>query len=104
MEGGSTFGDLAHGTQVLRTSMKIINKYIGFNFLLNLDKVSMQTMFACGYALLEMVSVEEKTQIAGVTCVCDASNFGFKHMRNISLEDMKYLALFGQVCKRVNEI
>ena len=84
--------------------MKIINKYVGFNFSLGLDKVSMQTMFACGYALLEMVSVEEKTQIAGVTCVCDASNFGFKHMRNISIEDMKYLALFGQVCKRVNEI
>merc|ERR1719419_454257 len=62
----------------------------------NPDQVGFDTVFACGVGLCEMISQEEKTQIAGVTSLCDGSNFGFKQFRNFSLEDTKYSAAFCQ--------
>ena len=42
--------------------------------------------------------MEPRTQIAGVTAIVDASDFGFKHFRKLSLQDLKYAAMFTQVC------
>ena len=42
--------------------------------------------------------MESRTQIAGVTVIVDASDFGFKHLRNLSLQDLKHAAMFAQVC------
>ena len=67
----------------------------------NPDEVKYNVAFA-GYALHEMMSLEEKTQIAGLVSICDGSNFGFKHFRNTSLEDLKFSAIFGQVKERNN--
>ena len=68
----------------------------------NPDEVKYNVAFAAGYALHEMMSLEEKTQIAGVVSICDGSNFGFKHFRNTSLEDLKFSAILGQVKEHNN--
>lgn len=60
------------------------------------DKVNFCDVFCGGYMLCEMVSREEKTQIAGVTCVADGSNFGFKQFRNTGFNDLKWSAAFIQ--------
>ena len=60
------------------------------------DVMSFSDVFCCGYMLCEMVSREEKTQMTGVTCVMDGSNFGFKQFRQVSFEDL-YSAQFIQV-------
>ena len=44
------------------------------------------------------VTREEKTQIAGVSVVCDCSGFSLKHFRSMSLTDMKFAAMIAQVC------
>ena len=44
-----------------------------------------------------MVSIEEESQIAGLTVVIDSTDFGFQQLRNIAISDMKYLAMFVQV-------
>ena len=41
--------------------------------------------------------MESRTQIAGVTAVVDASDFGFKHFKSLSLQDLKHAAMFAQV-------
>ena len=46
----------------------------------------------------ELIAMESRTQIAGVTVIVDASEFGFKHFRNLSLQDLKHAAMFAQVC------
>ena len=63
----------------------------------NPDVVGFDTVFACGYALMELIALEDKTQIAGVTSICDGSNFGYKQFKNFTFEDMKNAAKFGQV-------
>ena len=61
------------------------------------DKISLGEYYSCGYLLFEMISVEEESQIAGLTIVCDATNFGLKQLRNISISDLKFFAMFVQV-------
>ena len=45
----------------------------------------------------ELLAMESRTQIAGVTAVVDASDFGFKHFKSLSLQDLKHAAMFAQV-------
>ena len=61
-------------------------------------------MFAAGYAMLEMIALEEKTQIAGLSFVVDGSNFGYNQFKNMSFEDLKYFASFGQVFFKLSHI
>ena len=63
----------------------------------NPNQMSLGEFYSCGYAMWEMISVEEESQIAGLTVVCDATDFGFQQLRNISIADIKYLAMFVQV-------
>ena len=63
----------------------------------NPDKVKFTSIFAAGYTMLELISLEEKTQIAGLTFVIDGTNFGYNQFKNMSFEDLKYFVLFGQV-------
>ena len=70
----------------------------------NPDKVEFTSMFAAGYAMLEMIALEEKTQIAGLSFVVDGSNFGYNQFKNMSFEDLKYFASFGQVFFKLSHI
>ena len=63
----------------------------------NPNQMSLGEFYSCGYAMWEMISVEEESQIAGLTVVCDSTDFGFQQLRNISIADIKYLAMFVQV-------
>ena len=60
------------------------------------EKITLGDYYSCGYMLFEMISVEEQSQIAGLTIICDATDFGFKQLRNISISDHKFFAMFVQ--------
>jgi len=47
---------------------------------------------ACAYTVLDMVSKEPKTQIAGIVFVLNAEGFSFKHLRNFGTGEIKCLA------------
>jgi len=47
--------------------------------------------------LCEMVAREERTQIAGITAIMDAQNFGWKQLRAISMDDGKIIASFFNI-------
>lgn len=51
------------------------------------DNVTFEQGFATGYKILEMVSLEPKTQVAGITVVFDGRGFGFKQFSSVSLEN-----------------
>ena len=42
-----------------------------------------QQLFTAAFTLFELIAMEEKTQIAGVTVVADISGFGFKHLKYV---------------------
>ena len=60
----------------------------------NPDKVFLDDFYASAYVYLEMVSREVKTQIAGVTVINDVSGFGFKHLRQLGLENVRAIIAF----------
>ena len=62
----------------------------------NPDKVHFNDVFCTGYSLCELVAPETKTQIAGVTCIADAEGFGFKQLRNFTLEHARNATNFVQ--------
>ena len=54
-------------------------------------------IFTNGFMLAMVMAREAKTQVAGVTVVCDAAGFTFKHLRSLAITDMKLLAMVVQV-------
>ena len=63
----------------------------------NPDKIKFPDLFCAVFQLFEMISGEEKTQIAGCTSIIDAKNFGFKQLRNMAFEDIRIVVNFIQV-------
>eukprot|EP00095_Tigriopus_kingsejongensis_P008647 maker-scaffold426_size175065-snap-gene-0.47 protein:Tk08647 transcript:maker-scaffold426_size175065-snap-gene-0.47-mRNA-1 annotation:"alpha-tocopherol transfer protein" len=53
------------------------------------DTLSYPDLFCVGYMLCELMSLEQKNQIAGVTCIVDLTGYGFNHMRKFTLDDVK---------------
>ena len=45
------------------------------------DTIPVEQFFASTFVLLEMLTKEVKTQIAGLTMVIDVQGFSFKHIR-----------------------
>ena len=45
-----------------------------------------QELFTGAFTLFELLALEEKTQIAGITIVLDVSGFGFKHLKQVEKE------------------
>ena len=62
------------------------------------SKILFSDLFYLTYALAEMIALEPKTQVAGVTVIADAQNFGLKQFRHFSMEDAKTVAGFMQEC------
>ena len=59
--------------------------------------MAFQEIFTNGFMLAMVMAREAKTQVAGVTVVCDAAGFTFKHLRSLAITDMKLLAMVVQV-------
>ena len=53
------------------------------------DTIPVEQFYASAYVLLELMSREVKTQIAGITIVGDISGFSFKHIRNLGIEQLR---------------
>ena len=43
--------------------------------------ISTNLLFTAAFTLFELIALEEKTQIAGVTVVADIEGFGLKHLK-----------------------
>ena len=63
------------------------------------NATSLGDFYSCGYILMELIAMEEESQIGGAAIICDATNFGLKQLRNIAINDIKYLSMFWQVSK-----
>ena len=46
-------------------------------------------LYSVVYSMWELISLEPKSQVAGVTMVIDANGYGYKHFTAISMTDMK---------------
>ena len=66
------------------------------------NTASVGEFYSCCYTMMELISLEEECQIAGVAHIMDASHFGLKQLRHVSLTDIKYLTMFWQVRKTMN--
>lgn len=53
-------------------------------------------VFNAAFVMAEMISEEAKSQIAGVTVVGDAGDFGFKQLRNFGIRDAQITSAFFQ--------
>ena len=63
----------------------------------NPDTVALEDVFCAGYMLCEAAAREPMSQVCGVTVICDASNFGFKQLRQFGIDDIKAFSTFMQV-------
>ncbi len=63
----------------------------------NPDTLHINDLYCIGYMFAELIAVEPKTQVAGVTCIADAQGFRFKALRSLTIEDAKNIASFIQV-------
>ena len=59
------------------------------------DTIPVEQFYASAYVLLELMSREVKTQIAGITIVGDISGFSFKHIRNLGIEQLRQAGQSG---------
>ncbi len=64
----------------------------------NPDKVSLAEAYCLSYMFAEMMALEPKTQIAGVSGVADAQGFSLKMLRAVTVDDCKNAASFVQEC------
>ena len=64
----------------------------------NPDRLSFDDLYCVGYMFAELIAIEPKTQVTGVTIIADASGFSFKALRSFSIEDAKNASNFIQSC------
>ena len=70
--------------------MMIISEKLSKNFKCRLGQwdpavASSQELFTAAFTLFELLALEEKTQIAGITIVLDVSGFGFQHLKSVEI-------------------
>ena len=70
----------------------------------NPDTVCLEDVFCAGYMLCEAAAREPMSQVCGCTVICDAANFGFKQLRQFSIEDIKAFASFMQVWFNIDKV
>ncbi len=61
------------------------------------NKVSYDELYSLGYKFIELMSMEPKTQVAGVTMIVDGEGYGMKQFTGVSMTDMKYGLTFMEV-------
>ena len=67
----------------------------------NPDRVSIYDCYCAGYMLCELAAREPMSQVCGCTVITDAASFGFKQLRQFSIEDIKCFSSFMQVRERL---
>lgn len=55
---------------------------------------SSQELFTAAFTLFELIAMEERTQIAGITIVLDVSGFGFQHLKYLGINELRCLCNF----------
>ncbi len=55
--------------------------------------------YAATYKVLELMAVEPRTQIAGLTVIVDAAGFGYRQFSSISIDNLRAIMTFIQVRK-----
>jgi len=68
-------------------------------FFLNLgqwepSKLSTEAFYSYTFALYQLVSTEPRTQVGGVVIVVDLTDFGFKHLRALGIQELRCLGNF----------
>ncbi len=63
----------------------------------NPDEVSFESGYCMFYKMAEMVALEPRTQVAGITCVVDGAGYGFKQFRNLNMDKRRMVINFVQV-------
>ena len=54
-------------------------------------------LYSVAYSMMELMSLEPKTQVAGVTMIMDASGYGYKHFSSLKIADMKMMTKLAEV-------
>eukprot|EP00092_Neocalanus_flemingeri_P078010 GFUD01096948.1.p1 GENE.GFUD01096948.1~~GFUD01096948.1.p1 ORF type:complete len:296 (-),score=66.79 GFUD01096948.1:522-1409(-) len=60
----------------------------------NPSDFSVQQLYTATFSLLQMISLEAVTQVAGTVFVADLQGFGFKHLKALGVEELKCLGSF----------
>eukprot|EP00092_Neocalanus_flemingeri_P013354 GFUD01014398.1.p1 GENE.GFUD01014398.1~~GFUD01014398.1.p1 ORF type:complete len:296 (-),score=64.73 GFUD01014398.1:523-1410(-) len=60
----------------------------------NPSDFSVQHLYTATFSLLQMISLEAVTQVAGVVFVADLQGFGFKHLKALGVEELRCLGSF----------
>ena len=56
-------------------------------------------LYSVAFSMMEIMSLEPKSQVAGVTMIMDASGYGYKHLSSMSITDMKMTSRLTEVGK-----
>jgi len=60
----------------------------------NPDDFSVQHLYSATFGILQMISLESVTQVAGTVFVVDLQGFSFKHLKSLGVEELKCLGSF----------
>lgn len=58
------------------------------------DLIPVEEWFASTFVMLEVLTKETKTQIAGLTMLLDCEGFSFKHIRNLGVNEVRLASAF----------
>ena len=58
------------------------------------SKISVQSFYSYEFFLFQLVSTEPRTQVGGVVIVVDLTDFGFKHLRALGIQELRCLGNF----------
>ena len=63
----------------------------------NPDQVPYAEMYSMGIKIVEVLALEPKTQVAGVTIICDGMGYGMKQFAGMSIADVKLMMMSMEV-------
>ena len=58
------------------------------------SKVSVESFYSYEFFLFQLISQEPRTQVGGVVIVVDLTDFGFKHLRALGIQELRCLGNF----------
>ena len=58
------------------------------------SKISVESFYSYEFFLFQLISQEPRTQVGGVVVVVDLTDFGFKHLRALGIQELRCLGNF----------
>ena len=58
------------------------------------SKISVESFYSFEFSLFQLISMEPRTQVGGVVIVVDLTDFGFRHLRALGIEELRCLGNF----------